>query len=300
MRPLDLRQLRYFVAVADQMSFRKAARVLNLTEPPLSRQIKLLEDELGVQLFVREKRRIFLTESGFRLLNGARKLLEDAQRLKESIGGASGLGGSVKVGVGAALSSSIRPVALEFARRYPAIDVQYRDLYSIDQIKALLQNEIDVGFLRPSDEHPDVVSRVVIREGFQVIMPKAHPLAKARSVTLMEIADETLLLSRMQSRSSREVLLGLYERIGVTPKIVLTAAVPTAAGGVSVEAGKGIYIVPGSWLDTSNSGDSVSAVPLDEPDARVEVHVAYRRNENAYAVLRFIELLTEVLGTQAR
>ncbi len=294
---MELRQLRYFIAVAAELNFRKAAQGLNVTQPALSRQIRQLE-ELGTDLFVRNRKMVNLTQNGRLLLPQARNLIGSAKRMRElmsRVGG--GQVGSVYVGVATALSENVRRIIVEYTRRFPKVDVQCKDMFSTFQNEALHRREIDVAFMRLPVDPRHLVSEMLFEESFMAILPRRSPLAKRKKVKLKEIGDQPLLLpKRAQSIQAYDEVLEMYRRAGIEPKIVHTATLPEASGGMLVESGKGIYIIPGSKLSHPDFGRGTVAVPLDEPSASIEVHVAWRKEETSAPVLNFLKTTRAVFG----
>ena len=147
---MELRHVRYFIAVAEHLNFSKAALQLHIAQPPLSRQIRQLEDEIGVALFVRNKRRVELTQEGHAFLEEARKLIVQAGHATEAARHAQkGESGAVRIGVASGLGGVVSRVVAEHSKRFPAIDIACKDIFSAFQNEALCRREIDVGFLRP-------------------------------------------------------------------------------------------------------------------------------------------------------
>src|SRR5271167_4497410 len=147
---MELRQLRYFIAVAEHLSFSKAARQLHVTVPPLSRQIRQLEDEFDVKLFVRDRRHVTLTDAGRLLLQEAKVLVAQTARVSDSVRMAKyGSVGLLKIGIGPGLGERVSSVLIEHSRKFPAVEVQCRDVFSSAQYKELPDGDLDVGFLRP-------------------------------------------------------------------------------------------------------------------------------------------------------
>lgn len=290
-----MRQIRYFVAVAEVLNFRKAARQLCVTQPPLSRQVRQLEEELGVPLLIRDRGHVYLTDGGRLFLEESRNLLGQLDQLVETVRQiGKGQGGSVKVGVAVALAESVRRVAIQHAQRFPQVDVQYRDIVSPRQSLALSRREIDVGFMRPPIDTVHLDTEPLFDEHFLVILSKTNPLAQRPSLRLAELADQPLLMSRTQSRGSRSKVLEMYRNAGINPKIVPTNAVPSAAGAMTVASGKGIYVVPGSAHDHPYYGNDNAVVPLDEPSAVIQVHMAWRKGETSTAVMNYLETVRQV------
>ncbi len=289
---LNLSLLRSFIMVAEELNFRKAAQRLNITQPPLSRQIRLLEEEIGVALLIRNRQSVNLTDAGSLLLEQARDLLvhaSDAVELVRQKG--TGLAAAVRVGVSMNLAKSIHRVGLEHAKRYPNSRLFYREMASSLQNESLRRREIDVGFVRPPVAPSFVVSDLLFRQKFMVVLAKRSPVARSKKIKLSQIADQNLLLfPRKNSRGVHDKILDMYRAAGIVPKVVYTTSSPQNAGSMDVAAGKGIYILPGVLrLD-----DDLAVVPLDEPNATMEVHVAWRKREKSPHILNFVDTARSV------
>lgn len=289
---MELRHLRYFIAVAETLNFSEAARRLNIAQPPLSRQIQQLEAELGARLFLRDRRRVALTDAGMVLLHEARMLVNQTLFTMDAVRRAqSGEYGLVRVGIASGLGKKIKHVLVKHARQFPDVDVRCKDILSTRQNDALAERQIDVGLLRPPVDRQRLVSELLFDEQFLVFLSKRHPLARRRKLNLKQLASETLLLyDRNQSAGVFDKTLELYRRAGLSPKILFTATAPFEEAGVLLlSSRKGIYLGVGAVLTDPTGSSEVAAIPLDEPDARIEVHMAWRKGESSPAVLTFLD-----------
>src|SRR5277367_2745530 len=302
---MELRQLRYFVAVADQLNFSKAARQLHVTAPPLSRQIRQLEDEFDVQLFVRDRRHVMLTDAGSLLLREAKILLAQTARVTDSVRMAkSGSVGLVKIGIGPGLGERVSRVVTEHSTKYPSVEVQCRDVFSSAQSKALPDGDLDVGFLRPYFDSIQLASEFLFEENLVVHLGKANPLAKRKSLRLKDLAEEPLLLfDPSLAMGLHEKTLELYAAAGVKPNIIYVPPDPAPNSGVQamlLTCRKGILIIPDEIACRPAPGSEIAVVALDEPGATTEVHMVWRKNENSKAVLAFLDTVRCVFQTTAR
>jgi DNA-binding transcriptional LysR family regulator len=296
---MELRQLRYFIAVAERLSFSKAAEHLHVTVPPLSRQIRQLEEELDVQLFVRDRRHVVLTDAGQLLLREAKALVAQTSHACDSVRLAKkGEAGVVKIGIGMGLGEKISHVLVEHANRFPAVEVSCSAIYSIYQREALLEGDIDVGFLRPPVDRAELTSELLFEEGFVVHVSKDSPLAKHKLLRVKDLAGESLLVPNCKSP------IGLYDKTielcakaGVPIKIIYMSTDPLPHGDIQtilLASRKGIFIMPDEPSCSPAAGSEVVAIPFDEPDARVEVHAAWRKDERSPAVLAFLDSVRRV------
>ena len=295
-RPLDavlteieLRHLRYFVAVAEDLHFGRAARRLGLAQPPLSQQISRLERLVGQQLFER-KPGVRLTPAGAALLPVARSILGD---VTSGVGAArragSGITGSLTVGFASSLLLGSFPAAIRSDRdRYPAVELRLRELASAAQVDALRRGSIDVGVLREPVDDSDCASETIASESFVVALPSGHALASESHVGLAALADTAFV------HFPRDVAPALFDRVaamcaaaGFAPRVVQEAREWLTIVGL-VDAGLGVAIVPSSFR--SLRWGTVRYASLDG-DAETRVVVAWRRSGWTPVVANFLEFL---------
>jgi len=270
-----------------------------MAQPPLSRQIQQLEAELGVRLFLRDRRKVQLTDAGRVLAAEARALLNQAARASEVVRLAGkGKYGLVRVGIGSGLGTKVHRVLLEHAKRFPQVEVACQDVLSSLQNEALRERQIDVGFLRPPVDRSRLESEFLFEEQFLVFLSKRSPLARKKKLKLQQLANETLLLfDRNLSMGVYDKTLELYREAGISPRILFSPTAPyEEAGALLVAGGKGIYLGVGAIRREASGRMDIAAIPLDEPRAKVEVHVAWRRAETSGAVLEFLNSVRRVFG----
>ena len=218
---MELRHIRYFVAVAEECHFGRAAERLHIAQPPLSQQIKQLESDLGVVLLTRSTRKVELTPAGQRYLERARAILaavdaagEEASRV------AAGELGRLAIGfTGSATYDLLPSLARVLRSDFPGIELDLRgEMLTPDQVDALVDHSLDLGFLRPPVRHADIEVRVLRREPLIAVVPEAHPLASVSSVKLVDLRDETFITYPSHHRSVvYEAVLDACERVGFIP-----------------------------------------------------------------------------------
>jgi DNA-binding transcriptional LysR family regulator len=294
---VELRHVRYFIAVAEYLNFRKAAEQLHIAQPPLSRQIRQLEEDLGVTLLVRNKRRVELTKAGHAFLEQARKLIVQAGHATEAARHAQkGESGIVRIGIASGLGGVVSKVVFEHRKRVPTTEIECKDIFSNFQNEALIKDHIDVGFLRPPVDQMNLNCELLFEEEFVVVLPKSHRLAKRRSLKLKDVADEPLIIfDRSFSSGLYDKILGLYSRQGLTPHLMVThVEAHEEAGAVMVASGKAIFMGAGAIVNRSVSGIELASVPLNEPEAKIEVYVAWRKEEESGVILPFLDSVRRV------
>lgn len=287
---LDLRQLRYFIAVAETENVGRAAEILHISQSPLSRQIKQLEDQLGVLLFERNKKRLYLTQEGRDFLGEARALMANAQRV-ESFGRRLGTGAAGRLAIGyvegAMHANVLSPALQRFRRTHPAVALSLQGLGTAVQFERLRQRTLDLGFVyRAPEESPDLSSAVVIDEPLVLALPKDDPLRKAKNLEPAQLHQRPwIAVVRQPVDTVRTSLLAGFQRAGFTPDIAYEASDPLSSLQL-VAAGVGLAVVQAS-LATANPSDDVVFRSLPWLDLRVSVHLVWRTDEQRPLVAHF-------------
>jgi DNA-binding transcriptional LysR family regulator len=297
---MDLRHLRAFVTVAELRSFSKAARRLHLSQPPLSRHIRQLEDEVGVKLFDRAAAGVELTREGSLLVEQARAVLAEATGFVELASRTrSSATAILRVGMARGLCEAVNRIRMHLKLRCPEVVIEGIDMSSSHQYEALREKAIDIGVLRHVSDDPCVLSEGLFQERFVVVVSELSPLARRKSVHLKHLADEVLLLhDRDFAALSHDKILSLYAAAGVTPRIVSLHAEPgEQASMLAVASGQGICLALRSALSKSYvPARGVVALALDEPDAELEVQVAWRKGEISHTTMQFLQAAREVFA----
>ncbi len=245
---MDLRQLQCFVAVAEELSFSRAAQRMHISQPPLSRQIANLESELRVRLLDRSPQTVSLTAAGRGFLPEARRILALAAKAPEAARRAArGDTGSLRIGfVGSTIYTSVPALVGKFRQFYPEVSITLSQGIVSRQVDLLLAGEIDVGLVRQPVSNPYLRSLSLFKEPFVVAIPSNHPLAAKPTVNLRQLADEDMVIfSRQEAPAIYEHLRKMCEKAGFTPRIALEAHPMSTVIGL-VASGAGIAIVPQS------------------------------------------------------
>src|SRR5579884_1861115 len=183
---MELRHLRYFIVVAEQLHFSRAAEILHMAQPPLSQQIQSLEEELGVPLLIRTKRSVRLTAAGKAFLIEAKKVIAQAERAVEAAHQAhNGVIGRLDIGfVGTALAEMLPAILKTFRERYPLVETKLHNLVTAEQVQALREGQIQVGILHPPILDGSLHLEIIYRVPMVVALPADHDLAEQESIAL--------------------------------------------------------------------------------------------------------------------
>ncbi len=262
---MELRHLRYFVAVAEELNFTRAAERLHIAQPPLSRQIQQLEEEIGVLLFERGSRPLTLTEAGRFFHAHARQLLAQTAELASMTQRVGQIERRLSIGfVASTLYGMLPKVIRRFRVEYPMVDLTMHEMTTMDQIQALKDGRIDVGFGRIRYEDPNV-RRILLRdERLMVALPSGHPLLGAKpAASLRDLVGDTLIIYPRAPRPSyADQVLALFHDRALEPASIYEARELQIALGL-VAAGEGVSVVPRSVAGLQR--EDVSYMELDDP-----------------------------------
>lgn len=294
---MELRHLRYFLAVADTLNFGRAAARLHIAQPPLSRQIHDLEAEIGTPLFHRTPRGVVLTEAGSVFAQKAAEILASSEEaVAEARDAGVGRRGRLVIGFVHSVAYSLLPRILpEFKQRHPKVAVSLREVTVMDKESALLSEQIDVGIFRPPPRHPEIVNFPVNEEGFLLALPAGHPLAKKRRVPAQALADEPLILFRaLRGDVGLGGTIASFLRQHGIPVNAAEEVGTIHAGLGLVLAGAGVCIVPETTSIISIPG--LVFRPFAEPTTRVTSAVCWRLADRSVLVRAFRLHLRAMFG----
>lgn len=291
---MELRQLRCFVAVAEELHFGKAAHRLGISQPPLTRTILQLEEELGVVLFERTKRRVEPTLAGLVLLEKAQRILALSESAAAEVQRAvQGHSGTLSVSfVGSVVLGILPEILREMRLRFPDVEVNLHEMATDQQVEALLERRTQVAFIRPGVVHPELVSHVLLEEELLVALPVSHRLAQADEVAIGQLRDDPFILFPRQTHGSLgNRVLDLCVREGFRPQVVQEALeMQTALGLVAV--GFAVTVLPGGARNLEWPG--VVFKPLPPPAPTIELALAYRKDDTSPVLPRFVALVLEM------
>lgn len=244
---MELRQIRQFVALADTLNFHRAAKLLNMSQPPLSISMQKLEQEMDVTLFERLSRGVALTEAGLAALPHARRILHGVDMMRDAASATvNGIGGRIGVGfVGSAVYGLLPKVVPLFRAERPQVELRLREDTTLEILKALESGELDIGVLRtPILDAGEMHIEMLYREEMILVLPNDHPLRTRETVRLEDLRGETFIgYDRMRLPSYHALTLGAYDSAGFQPRVIEEAAHAQTLIAL-VESGIGIALAP--------------------------------------------------------
>lgn len=301
LKAMELRQLRSFIAVAEELNFTRAAVRCHLAQPSLTRQIRLLEEELGVELFDRSRRQIRLTEAGRIFLEDTRRslaALEQAVRKVRRTSGAEPQRLRVAAPV-FAMYGLVPRILHAFSKGYPQIPLELHELYSVDAVLGLKEGWLELGFLRADTVPAGLAWQSVERIEMMVFLPAQHPLAALGAVPFPALADEPFILlgrhaAQNVSQSYRELVVGWCRRAGFEPRITQSESWVQSDSAIIrlVASGVGVHLALPSPQSQALPPEVVSR-PIINPAPYLELVAAWRQGEDSPALRAFVEVIRE-------
>lgn len=271
---MEHRLLDYFLAVAEELHFTKAADKLGITQPTLSHQIRLLEQELGTPLFQRSGKKNHLTQSGMILLEHARRVIHELEQARFEIGELAGLKRG-KLRIGCSGNHILTQSLISFHRQHPGIELNVIELATDETHEGLLGNRLDLGVVFLPLEDENLVSLPLFDEELVLIVSKDHPLAMSASVHLTELADTPLIL--FQSKFFvRQMIDSACEALGICLKPIMELSTMESQVQMALQ-NVGGTVLPASYARVLHV-PRVRIIPLADPAPRKKVGLVYRKN----------------------
>lgn len=298
---MDLRQLKYFLAVADQLHFTRAAESLGIAQPPLSQQIRNLEREIGAPLFHRRSRGVELTEAGRRLQEDARPLLGAAeQALINAQRAARGISGRIRLGFAssAVFHPRIAMLLRAFRAAYPKVELAPHESDSPSLIQAVTESRLDAAFVRLPTDNDDLRFEPVASEPLRLVLPAEHPLVAREAIAVARLAKEPLIVAPpWTSPALYEIILGVFRQAGIEPQLGLQAPQVSSCPNL-VASGFGISLIPESVCQVRSTDVSYHLLQGQSP--LISIVLATRRGEHSPTVRNLVQLVrSEIAGQRA-
>lgn len=298
---MEFRHLRYFLVLADELNFSRAAARLHISQPPLTRQIQQLEQDLGTPLFLRTPKGVELTEAGRTFRDEARRLVAISEQAVERtrLAGEGRLG-RLDVGIfGSAVLNVIPRMILAYRRIYPDVHVVLHNMNKTEQIEALREGRIMIGFNRVLPTTPDIVVETILHEKLIVAINRNHPLCQQREISLADISTQPMIIFPSAPRPSfADQIYAMCHRAGFAPNVVQEVGDAVTAAAL-VSSGFGICVMPESAI--SLQLPQIVFRRLEWPHQTIDLDCLYHRKEQSSILRAFLEIVRgfRTLGTEA-
>ncbi|MFC3108684.1 LysR family transcriptional regulator [Undibacterium arcticum] len=295
---MDLRLLRYFSVLAEELHFGRAATRLHMSQPPLSQQIRLLELELGTPLFLRTQRRVELTAAGVALKEQAPLVFAQMERAVDLTRQAGrGHLGKLEIGMISSVMVGILPHTLRvFQERYPDVKWTLRELMPAAQLEALKERRLDLCFFRTAQDDAQLASEPLSSEAIAAVLPQGHRLAKRTRLQLADLAEEPFIFFKLGQSQFAEYLRQCCIEAGFTPRIhQQVVEVQTLLG--LVREGLGIALLPASTAHFVHSGIVYRA--LTQPAPQTTLYAIYRKEDPSPVLQVFLETVRELVAQES-
>jgi len=287
---MEMRHLKYFAVLAEELNFNRAAARLHISQPPLTRQIQQMESELGAQLFVRLPRGLELTAAGTSLFDDARRILGMVDVAKERAAKAGrGEIGRLDVGIfGSAIFNHIPRLLLQFRNLYPDVQISLHEQTKAEQIQALRERRLTIGFNRHVSGEPDIAVETVYMEPLLVALHNEHPLAQQLAISIHELSNEPLILYPNKTRGGfADYVVSLFHDEGLQAHVVQEVKdVVTAVALVS--SGFGICVTPEAASSLRLPGVVYRPVKAN-PSPTIDLVCLYRRDDASPILAAFLD-----------
>ncbi|TYS29413.1 LysR substrate-binding domain-containing protein [Bacillus pumilus] len=296
---MDLRQIRYFIMVAEELNFSRAAERLKMAQPPLSQEIRKLEEELGVTLFHRTRRQVELSDSGRVFLEEARRTLLQVDRTIK----ATQLADDGKIGhltIGFVDSTDIViDIIKRFRESFPNIHLVLCEMATEQQLKALYKKEIQIGFIRSNQNNKILTSEICCEESLSLVLPENHPLASFPKVPIHLLANEPFIMfPRHLGAAFYDLIISYFWENSISLNVVQEAIQMHTIVNL-VAAGIGISVVPSSVESVKRSG--VVYRKIQETTPKVNLYVSWRQDETSTVADHFLTVVREAyLSSQSK
>ena len=297
---MELRHLRYFVAVAEELSFRQAALRLNISQPPLSMQIKDLEEEIGVQLFDRTNRAIAMTPAGKSFLIDARRILSEARQAEITAKKvASGVVGRLMLGFMLSTAHKLLGNTVQkFKQRYPQVEISLLDLNNSAQIQALVEDRLDVAFTRALVTRPELENEVLLEEPMVMMVPSSDPLAKKKRLSWKDLEGKSIVTLHPDQA------LGYYDNFFLKcNEAKISVVTGQYANDIHTEmwlVSIGMGFAPTSFTTTQIRRPNVSFCQMPSNLPKVQTVMSWRKTDLSSVKTNFFAIIHEVASNREK
>lgn len=291
---MEIRHLKYFIAVAEELSFTKAARRLNISQPPLSKQIKDLEDSLQHKLFIRSNKEVKLTEVGAGFLFKAYRIIKEIEETKQHLQEIyNNDRKEISVGFSETALQDLISIMKLFKKHFSDIDIKLHRLSSPEQIPAIKNNEIDIGFICSEAEEEMCKTEVLNSHSFNIVLPKEHPLSSYNSpIPINKLKDETFILTpRNVSPSYYDAAFSTFHSNNFFPTKTITAHSSIAIIAL-IGSGLGVALMPSSLEDFFSNNEEISFKRIKK-SVDIKTHFMWNPHNTSPEIKKLIKLSKE-------
>lgn len=292
---MELRHLRYFLVLAEELHFGRAASRLSITQPPLSFTIRSLEEELGVRLFERNSKQVTLTPAGDAFLGEVRPMLDQVRLacdVTRAVG--AGLRGHLAVGfTGSMIYRGVPQIVSAFSQQHPGIEVSLREMSSTEQVNALKNGQLHAAFVNARNVPENLAGQALPEDNFVCCLPASHPLAKRKVIDLIRLADEPFVMfTREVAPANYDNVIAICAHAGFHPKTRFAARQWLTVAAL-VANGLGVSLVPASIARTQIAG--ARFVPIGDKNARSSAFFLWNPERIAPGLVIFIKTVATTL-----
>lgn len=288
-KEMELRHIRYFLTLAEELNFSRAAEKLHIAQPPLSKQIRELEEEMGVRLFNRTKRHVELTNAGKVFLNKAYQIIDQVEQACISTRLTStGSEGELIIGFSGSVQDLI-PTIRNYRERYPKVGIVLQQLSTPLQVKALNEKRIDIGIVAAPVNCKKIHVKPVRKVSLKAIIPEKHPLAFKQSIYIRDLENESFIMATKSAAPFYyETFMDLFQNVGFAPKITIQANDLQTVSAL-VANGMGVALLPSSI----NPLSGLIQRKVEDINTTIEASLAWRKDNNSEILENFLKLYFE-------
>ncbi|WP_267379521.1 LysR substrate-binding domain-containing protein [Bacillus sp. GM_Baccil_2] len=282
---MELRHIRYFLALAEELNFSRAAEKLHIAQPPLSKQIRELEEEIGAKLFNRTKRHVELTSAGKVFLNKAYQILDQVEQACISTRLTStGFEGELVMGFSGSVQDLIHTIQ-EFREQYPAIGIVLQQLSTPLQVKALHEKRIDIGIVAAPVNSNKIHVKPIQKASLKAIIPEKHPLVSKQAIFISDLVNEPFIITTKSTAPFYyDTFMNLFKNVGFSPKIIMQANDLQTVSSL-VANGMGIALLP----STIHPLSGIVQREVEDIDITIEASFAWRKDNQSEILHKFLK-----------
>lgn len=289
---MELHHLKYFTTLAEELNFSRAAERLHISQPPLTRKIQQLEEDLGARLFTRNTRGVKLTPAGAALLEDAKRILGMVNVAKERASKAGqGQLGRLDIGIfGSAILDYIPRLVVQFRKLYPEVEIAFHGQTKAEQIQALREQRLTIGFNRQVTVESDIVVETVIREPLVIALHRKHPLARQKAIRISDISGEPLILYPRNTRPGlADDVMAIFHNAGIRPAAVQEVSDVLTAIAL-VASGFGLCVTPEAASSLKLPGVVYRPIKAVPPPS-IDLVCLYRRDDDSPILSAFLDIV---------